>query len=144
MAAGVVRANARTPIASAAAGQSRTASARARSPPQRRPDRQTAAAWHAVSGSAASPITRYTRSPPVFTDCSLRGRIERLPNSLRYRVTATGFCAALFFTRAYNRILRPGLATGLSNLNAVATPLQRAFDEVETQIAEWINHAQLA
>jgi DNA-binding HxlR family transcriptional regulator len=40
----------------------------------------------------------------------LHGLIERLPHSFRYRVTAFGFRAALFFTRLYNRLLRPGLA----------------------------------
>lgn len=74
----------------------------------------------------------------------LHGLIERLPNTFRYRVTATGFRVALFFTRAYNRILRPALAAALPNLNAVPTPLKRAFDKVETQITKWINHAQLA
>ena len=74
----------------------------------------------------------------------LHGLIERLPNSFRYRVTATGFRVALFFTRAYNRILRPGLAAALPNLNAVATPLKRAFNNVEAQITRWINDAQLA
>ena len=34
--------------------------------------------------------------------------IERTPNSFRYRVTDLGWRVALFFTRAYNRILRPG------------------------------------
>jgi hypothetical protein len=40
----------------------------------------------------------------------LHGMIQRLPNTQRYRVTEPGFRAALFFTRAYNRLLRPGLA----------------------------------
>jgi hypothetical protein len=37
----------------------------------------------------------------------LHGMIQRLPNTQRYRVTEPGFRAALFFTRAYNRLLRP-------------------------------------
>ena len=45
----------------------------------------------------------------------LHGLIERLPKSFRYRVTEFGFRAALFFTRVYNRILRPGLAAALPN-----------------------------
>ena len=43
----------------------------------------------------------------------LHGMIERLPNSYSYRVTQTGFRAALFFSRTYNRLLRPGLAAVL-------------------------------
>ena len=74
----------------------------------------------------------------------LHGLIERLPKSFRYRVTATGLRAAMFFTRAYNRLLRPGIATALPNLNAIATPLKRAFDNVDAQINRWVNNAQLA
>ncbi len=40
----------------------------------------------------------------------LHGLIERLPRTHRYRVTAEGLRTALFFTRVYLRILRPGLA----------------------------------
>ena len=51
----------------------------------------------------------------------LHGLIERLPKSFRYRVTDFGLRVALFFTRAYNRLLRPGLATALPvNSSAVA------------------------
>jgi hypothetical protein len=74
----------------------------------------------------------------------LHGLIERLPKSFRYRVTEFGFRAALFFTRVYNRILRPGLAAALPNLRAVDAPLKRAFDQVDTRIGEWINQTQLA
>jgi len=35
---------------------------------------------------------------------------------------------ALFFTRIYNRLLRPGLAAALPALRAITTPLKRAFD----------------
>src|ERR1700692_4946136 len=48
----------------------------------------------------------------------LHGFIERLANIFRYRVTQFGWRAALFFTRAYNRLLRPGLAAALPNLRA--------------------------
>ena len=40
----------------------------------------------------------------------LHDMIERIPGTHRYRVTEYGLRAALFFTRTYNRILRPGLA----------------------------------
>ena len=74
----------------------------------------------------------------------LHGLIERLPKSFRYRVTEFGFRAALFFTRVYNRILRPGLAAALPNLRAVNAPLKRAFDQIDTRVSEWINQTQLA
>jgi DNA-binding HxlR family transcriptional regulator len=74
----------------------------------------------------------------------LHGLIERLPHSFRYRVTAFGFRAALFFTRLYNRLLRPGLAAAIPALRTVDTPLKRAFDKVDAQVSTWINQAQLA
>ena len=70
--------------------------------------------------------------------------IERWPNSFRYRVTEFGFRAALFFTRLYNRLLRPGLAAALPALRAVDAPLKRAFDKIDTQVNAWINQAQFA
>jgi hypothetical protein len=70
--------------------------------------------------------------------------IERLPSSFRYRVTAFSFRAAPFFTRLYNRLLRPGLATALPGLRAVDAPFKRAFDKIETQVNAWIDHAQFA
>ena len=74
----------------------------------------------------------------------LHGFIERLPGSFRYRVTAFGLRAALFFTRTYNRILRPGLAAALPTLRAIQTPLKRAFDKIDANLTAWINQAQLA
>jgi hypothetical protein len=40
----------------------------------------------------------------------LHGLITRRPRSRRYMVTQFGFRAAIFLTRSYNRLLRPGLA----------------------------------
>jgi hypothetical protein len=74
----------------------------------------------------------------------LHGLIERLPNSFRYRVTAFGIRVALFFTRTYNRLLRPSLAAALPELRAIATPLKRAFDTLTAQIDRTIKEAQLA
>jgi len=74
----------------------------------------------------------------------LHGLIERLPKSFRYRVTEFGFRAALFFTRVYNRILRPGLAAALPNLRAIDAPLKRAFDQIDARVSQWINQTQLA
>ena len=73
----------------------------------------------------------------------LHGLIERLPNSFRYRVTEFGWRAALFFTRLYNRLLRPGLAAALPGLRAIDAPLKRAFDNLNAQVNAWINQAKL-
>jgi hypothetical protein len=74
----------------------------------------------------------------------LHGFIERLPNSFRYRVTDFGFRAALFFTRLYNRLLRPGLAAVLPGLCAINATVKRAFDKIDGNITKSINHAQIA
>jgi hypothetical protein len=62
----------------------------------------------------------------------LRGLIERIPQSLRCRVTDFGPRIALFF-HPNNRLLRPDLAAALPELGA-ASPLQRAFSTLTIQI----------
>jgi len=74
----------------------------------------------------------------------LHGLIERLPNSFRHRVTDVGLRVALFFTRTYNRLLRPGLAAALPSLRANTSPLKRAFDLLGAQIDTMIRQTQLA
>src|SRR5262249_60182531 len=59
----------------------------------------------------------------------LHGFVERLPNSFRYRVTDFGLRAALFFTRAYNRLLLPAAPAAPPGLGAGAQSLNRAFAE---------------
>ena len=67
-----------------------------------------------------------------------------MPKTFRYRVTDFGLRIALFFTRTYNRLLRPGLAAAIPALRAVTTSLQRAFDALSTQIDAIIKEAKLA
>ncbi len=74
----------------------------------------------------------------------LHGVIERLPHSFSYRVTQLGFRAALFFTRLYNRLLRPGLAAVLPGQASNAPRLRRAFDNLDTHLNAWIEHAKFA
>ena len=40
----------------------------------------------------------------------LHGLIERIPKTQRYRLTAFGLKTALFYSRAYQRLLRRGLS----------------------------------
>jgi DNA-binding transcriptional ArsR family regulator len=74
----------------------------------------------------------------------LHGLIERIPASFRYRVTDFGLRVGLFYTRVYNRLLRPGLAAALPALRVITTPLRRAFDALAARIDDMINDAQLA
>lgn len=73
----------------------------------------------------------------------LHGLIERIPGSFRYRVTDLGLRIALFFTRTYNRLLRPVLAAAIPALRAVTSPLQRAFHTLTAQIDATIHEARL-
>jgi hypothetical protein len=41
----------------------------------------------------------------------------------------------LFFTRLYNRLLRPGVAAALPGHSAIDSPLRRAFDNIQTQLS---------
>ncbi|MGC1888379.1 MAG: hypothetical protein WA709_20175 [Stellaceae bacterium] len=69
--------------------------------------------------------------------------IERLPKTQCYHVTDAGFRAALFFTRAYNR-LRPGLAAALPGHRATPTSLKQAFDKIDTRLTASIDELALA
>jgi hypothetical protein len=74
----------------------------------------------------------------------LHGLIERLPGTHRYQLTAAGRRTAMFYTRTYNRILRPGLA--LLSPDAITThaPLRRAYDAMNDAVNTWTDHAKLA
>ena len=74
----------------------------------------------------------------------LHGLIARLPHSHRYRVTHEGLRTALFFTRVYARILRPGLARITPLAPPGDTALRPYFDKLEVAIDHWIDHAHLA
>jgi hypothetical protein len=68
----------------------------------------------------------------------LHGVIERLPNTHRYRVTDSGWRTALFCTRCYSRLLRPGLARIIPEEAPDDSPLRRRFDELDAAIDRWI------
>jgi hypothetical protein len=74
----------------------------------------------------------------------LHSLIERIPKTFRYRVTQFGLRVALFFTRSYNRLLRPGLAAALPGLRTVSPALQRAFDNLDAKVSQWLEQAQLS
>ncbi len=68
----------------------------------------------------------------------LHGMIERIPRTHRYRVTTQGGRAALFCTRTYHRLLRPGLAQIIPEEALDDTELRRYFDQLDEMIAELI------
>jgi hypothetical protein len=72
----------------------------------------------------------------------LHGLIERIPRSHRYRVTLFGFRIALFYTRTYARILRPGLAE-LFSPEPDPSPLRKSFDNLDLAVARFCDQAKL-
>jgi len=74
----------------------------------------------------------------------LHGLITRVKKSNRYYLTQRGIQIAMFFTRSYARILRPGLAqiTGPEWENCSA--LRRSFDQVLRHIDQMVADAKLA
>ena len=75
----------------------------------------------------------------------LHGLIERLPKTRRYRVTRLGFRSALFLTRVYARLLRPGLAAIPSESEPPApTPFRRSLERVDRTIQQAWEAQQMA
>jgi hypothetical protein len=74
----------------------------------------------------------------------LHGLVERLPKSHRYNVTDTGLRVAVFLSRAYARLLRPGLAA--LDAQAPGPPaLREAFDRLDVVItALWQDRSRAA
>jgi len=74
----------------------------------------------------------------------LHGIIQRISGTHRYHLTDFGLRTALFFTRTYNRVLRPGLGRILPRISNLPCPLRRAFDNLDQEVKSWIQQAQLA
>jgi hypothetical protein len=89
--------------------------------------------WAPLLGKAHHDIT------PVQMTYHLRrlqlhGLIQRIPESHRCRLTKQGWRSALFCTRAYSRILRPGLVLIIPEEARDDSELRRGFDQVELVI----------
>jgi hypothetical protein len=73
----------------------------------------------------------------------LHGLIKRITGTHRYQVTRQGWRAALFFTRTYNRVLRPGLAQIVPIEVLDDSELRRGFDQIDAVIQQWIEKAKV-
>ena len=73
----------------------------------------------------------------------LRGLIERIPRTFRYRVTPLGLRTAIFYSRVYTRILRPGLST-LDPVRSPSAPLARAVAKLQNTIDTLVDTVKLA
>jgi hypothetical protein len=73
----------------------------------------------------------------------LHGLIVRRLGSHRYGVTDAGLRIALFFTRSYARVLRPGLAQVTAADLPDDPPLRRAFTQLEQAMDQYVAQAKL-
>jgi len=74
----------------------------------------------------------------------LHGLIARVKKSNRYQLTEPGIQVALFFTRTYARILRPGLAQITGHQWEACSDLRSSFDRLLRQIDQFVDDAKLA
>jgi hypothetical protein len=73
----------------------------------------------------------------------LHGLIARQAGTHRYQVTDLGLRVALFFTRSYARILRPGLSHVMAEDLPDDPPLRRAFLQLEQAMDRYVAQAKL-
>jgi hypothetical protein len=74
----------------------------------------------------------------------LHGIIERIPKSQRYRLTAFGLKTAIFYSRTYQRLLRPGLSQLLDKRISSSTPLGAAFMKFQEVLDDYTNQTMAA
>jgi hypothetical protein len=98
--------------------------------------------WVLLLGQSAQTMTQGQMS--YHLRClRLHGLIERLPKSHRYRVTDRGWRSALFYTRTYNRLLRPGLAQVVPPEVETETPLRRSFERLDEAIEVFLEQQKV-
>lgn len=74
----------------------------------------------------------------------LHGIIHRIAGSHRYRLTREGLRIALFFSRAYSRIIRPSLDKIIPLARGGGTRLEKLIQCFDREIEKLIQDAGLA
>jgi hypothetical protein len=74
----------------------------------------------------------------------LHGLIRRIPKTHRYELTCFGLRSALFVTRVYCRILRPGMSQLAPVLPALPAPIGVPLRKLEQALDPWRHRAKLA
>jgi hypothetical protein len=74
----------------------------------------------------------------------LHGMIQRIPKTHRYQLTEFGLRVALFSTRIYNRILRPGLAQVMPSMPARNGRLRSCFNQLQQEVNAWVASVKIA
>lgn len=67
----------------------------------------------------------------------LKGIIERLVGTQRYRLTETGLKTVLFYLRVSQRVLRPGPSLLEDRRLREGSPLVQSYQAFHTQLAEY-------
>ena len=73
----------------------------------------------------------------------LKGLIHRIPRTTRYTVTTYGLRVALFYTKVFLRILRPGWAALIDSSSVLPKPLRQALAAVQAEIDKLAAEANL-
>ena len=94
-------------------------------------------------GADAAPLTA-GRMTYDLRRLRLHGLIMRIPKTHRYQLTDFGLRAALFSTRSYARVIRPGLAIVTPDRVPGDAALRRAFQQLECAMDAWCAAAKLA
>ena len=74
----------------------------------------------------------------------LHGLVRRIPRTHRDQLTERGLRYALFFTRSFDRLFRPGLATVLPDQTLSDSSLRASFRQMESAMTSWVTRAKLA
>jgi hypothetical protein len=73
----------------------------------------------------------------------LHGLLQRIPKSHRYRLTPLGLRVALFFSRTYARLLRPGFAHIVPGAPPGRSRLRECFDRLDHELDRYCKEARL-
>ncbi len=94
-------------------------------------------------GIAPAMITR-ARMTYDLRRLRLHALIERIPKTHRFRVTREGLRIAVFFSRTWARLLRPGLSLIAPPAHENDSALRRAFDRLEEEIHHFAEDQKVA
>lgn len=74
----------------------------------------------------------------------LHGLIQRIEGTQRYSLTEFGLKTALFYSRTYYRVIRPGLSTLLDPTESLSSPLKNSWRNLQTKLDEHIMQQKAA
>jgi hypothetical protein len=75
----------------------------------------------------------------------LHGLIQRITGTHRYQLTTTGLRTALFYSRTFNRVIRPGLShIAQPNPQPDTSNLTTAFRQLETELTNYFTEKKAA